>query len=521
MTGQAYRGVCHEDASRRSRPDRPAGHLRVRRMRLGVSAGDRRCACSGSVGTSGACAVDAPPQPPGGGRSPSAADEFRDAADRASSRSARPRCDDGRSGRLPGHRGRRRAPVRGHPGPLVRQPGRDAGRRPAPRARGPARRGRRGRRTASSGCRSTSPCGSTASSSTASRSGCSTRSGRSTARCVLVNDRDAERDRASGWLPDPWDVDDVVVRESGPILGFFDEETAPYADAVMSGPRGLAGDRPRGRAGLVRAGRGLRHLRPHRPRGAQSHATSWETGGVAYPGPGPPGLERGRRLSLRRQPGRAPTTACSASSCCATSWPTSRWPAGTTQARAGWRRAPAEYVSRSQYPADAATADGGLRRGRTSARPYPAWPTARSSTPTPTLSYGLAAAACTYLAATRGAQSLWALMDAFAAERRRLGQAEPLSATQVDAVLLREIGLDSRALARAAVGVGDRRRAEPGSRPPSSRPATGGRPVRVRTASRSHACAPASSSGHATSRSTVSLGRCSRALWCSTTSGRM
>ena len=50
----------------------------------------------------------------------------------------------------------------------------------------------------------------------------------------LVNDRDAARDRRAGWLPDPWDIDDVVVRESGSILAFFDEETAPYADSVMT-----------------------------------------------------------------------------------------------------------------------------------------------------------------------------------------------------------------------------------------------------------------------------------------------
>ena len=51
---------------------------------------------------------------------------------------------------------------------------------------------------------------------------------------VLVDDRDAEGDRRTGWLPDPWDVAHVVVRGSGPVLGLFDEETEPYANAVMS-----------------------------------------------------------------------------------------------------------------------------------------------------------------------------------------------------------------------------------------------------------------------------------------------
>ncbi len=63
--------------------------------------------------------------------------------------------------------------------------------------------------------------------------------------------------------------------------------------------------------------------------------------------------------------------------------------------------------------------------------------------------YALAAAVCTYLAATRGPQVLWDLMDAFTAERSQ--RAGDLSAAQVDAVLLREIGLDERGLVGAAL----------------------------------------------------------------------
>jgi hypothetical protein len=110
----------------------------------------------------------------------------------------------------------------------------------------------------------------------------------------------------------------------------------------------------------------------------------------------------------------------------------------------------AEYVSRTQYSAE--------QQRRMAAYVVSALGT---STPVlvngaefydyPDLSYELAATACTYLAATRGRQSLWDLMDAFTAERPRLGQVEQLSAAQVDAVLLREIGLDNRRLARAAV----------------------------------------------------------------------
>ena len=69
----------------------------------------------------------------------------------------------------------------------------------------------------------------------------------------------------------------------------------------------------------------------------------------------------------------------------------------------------------------------------------------------PDVGYGLAAAACTYLAATRGEQRLWELMDAFTAERGRLGGAGPVTGAQADAVLVRETGLDSRELARRAL----------------------------------------------------------------------
>jgi hypothetical protein len=264
----------------------------------------------------------------------------------------------------------------------------------------------------------------------------------------LVNDRDAERDRRAGWLPDPWDVGDVVVRESGSILAFFDEETAPYADAVMQDLKAsqetVLAAVPEWSGQLVAYDisdlTGLEKRSPMR---------LWETGGVAYPVPVRPGSHKvaavrfivnpdvahnglRREFLLRHELAHVALGSRDDES--------PRWLV----------EGAAEYVSWTQYTAE-------------QQRRMAAYVVAYVGTSTPVLvngaefyaypdaNYMLAATACTYLAATRGRQSLWDLMDAFTAERPRLGQAEQLSATQVDAVLLREIGLDNRGLARAAV----------------------------------------------------------------------
>lgn len=265
---------------------------------------------------------------------------------------------------------------------------------------------------------------------------------------VLVNDRDAERDRREGWLPDPWDVGDVVVRQSGSILGIFDEETAPYANAVMkdlkASQRTVLAAVPDWSGQLVAYDisdlTGLEKRTPMRV---------WETGGVAYPVPVRPGSRKvaayrfvvnpdvahngsQREFLLRHELTHVALGSRDDES--------PRWLA----------EGAAEHVSWTQYPAE-------------QQRLMAAYVTVYLDTSTPSLAngtefyvnphlnYQLAATVCTYLAATRGTQTLWDLMDAFAAERPRLGQTEPLSATQTDALLLREIGLDSRGLARAAV----------------------------------------------------------------------
>jgi len=264
----------------------------------------------------------------------------------------------------------------------------------------------------------------------------------------LVNDRDAERDRRAGWLPDPWDVGDVVVRERGSILAFFDEETAPYADAVMqdleASQQTVVAAVPDWSGQLVAYDisdlTGLEKRTPMR---------LWETGGVAYPVMVRPGSRQVAAVrfivnpdvahnSLRREFLLRHELAHVALGSRDDASP--RWLV----------EGAAEYVSRTEYTAE-------------QQRRMAAYVVAYLDTSTavlvngaefyayPDLNYLLAATACTYLAATRGRQSLWDLMDAFAAERPRLGQAEPLSATQIDAVLLREIGLDNRGLALAAV----------------------------------------------------------------------
>ncbi|WP_457208126.1 hypothetical protein [Nocardioides sp. P5_C9_2] len=265
---------------------------------------------------------------------------------------------------------------------------------------------------------------------------------------VLVDDRDAERDRRTGWLPDPWDVAHVVVRENGPILGFFDEETEPYANAVM---KDLTASRRTVLAAVPDwSGRVVAYdisdLTALEERTPMDVA---ETGGVAYPVPARPGSSRvaayrfvvnpdvvhndlQREFLLRHELAHVAL-------------------AGRDDQSPRWLvEGAAEYVSRSHYSV------GQQRR-------MAAYVLAYLGASAPRLvdgaefyadadaSYGMAGAACTYLAATRGTRSLWNLMDAFTAERRRLGQAAPLSSRQVDAVLAREIGLDERSLARAAV----------------------------------------------------------------------
>ena len=264
----------------------------------------------------------------------------------------------------------------------------------------------------------------------------------------LVNDRDAKRDRRADWIPDPWDVGNVVVRESGSILGFFDEETAPYADSVMhdleASQETVLAAVPGWSGRLVAYDisdlTGLEERTPMR---------LWETGGVAYPVMVRPGSHKVAAVRFIVNPDVAHNSlqrefllrhelahvALGSRDDASPRWLT---------------EGAAEYVSRTEYTADQQRLMAGYV-ARYLNTTDPVLVNGAEFYSNPDLNYQLAAAACTFLAATRGTQTLWDLMDAFSAERPRLGQAAPLSAEQIDAVLLREIGLDSRGLARTAI----------------------------------------------------------------------
>lgn len=260
----------------------------------------------------------------------------------------------------------------------------------------------------------------------------------------LVNDRNSERDRRTGWLPDPWDVGDVEVRESGSILAFFDEDTAPYADAVMkdlkSSQETVLAAVPGWSGQLVAYDisdfAGLEKRTPMK---------LWETGGVAYPVPVRPGSDEVAAVrfivnpdvvhnSLQREfllPHELTHVALGSRDDASPRWLT---------------EGAAEYVSRSEYSVEQQRRMAGFAMtylGVTA----PVLVNGSDFYANPNTNYEVAAAACTYLAVTRGEDVLWDLMDAFTAEADQM----PMSAAQIDAILEREIGLDSPTLARESV----------------------------------------------------------------------
>ena len=268
--------------------------------------------------------------------------------------------------------------------------------------RGRARAGAEAPRAASSSCRSTSPCGSTASSSTASRSGCSTRSGRSTARSCSSTTATPRRDRRDGLAPGPLGR----RRRGGPrerarSSRFFDEETAPYADR-----RHEATSRPRRRRSSLRCrtgpGSSWPTTSPTSPasRSAPPCACGRRAASPIPSRSAPARADRG--LSLHRQSGRGPQQPEARVPAAPRAGPRGAGQQGRRTALAGWRRAPPSTCPGPSTPPTQQRLMAAYVRVLPRHRPHPPWPTARSSTSTPTLNYALAAAACTYLAATRG-----------------------------------------------------------------------------------------------------------------------
>ena len=159
---------------------------------IGGQRGDRRCPARGAVLRLVHRDRGRAAHRPGTGATRSARSEFRRRPRSSSSSSARPPCASGRSGRLPGHRGRRRAAVRGHAGPAGSTTCRPCRSAVCASSLVEERcRGRRAPEWRAPGCRSTSPCGSTASSTRSVTQRLLYTFRQATARCVLVDDRDA------------------------------------------------------------------------------------------------------------------------------------------------------------------------------------------------------------------------------------------------------------------------------------------------------------------------------------------
>jgi hypothetical protein len=50
----------------------------------------------------------------------------------------------------------------------------------------------------------------------------------------LTSDRNIQNDALTGWLPAPWDVAEIDVRETGGVLGVFDQKTRGDAESLMA-----------------------------------------------------------------------------------------------------------------------------------------------------------------------------------------------------------------------------------------------------------------------------------------------
>lgn len=266
---------------------------------------------------------------------------------------------------------------------------------------------------------------------------------------LLAADRDARADKRAAWLPDPWDVSHVVVRQTDSILAIFDEDTSVYADAVMK-------DLEASRRTVMDAlpdwsGRfvaydisDLTNIEERSPMKVS------ETGGLAYPVLARPGSRKvaayrfvvnpdaahnglQREFLLRHELAHVALAARDDHS-----------PQWLVEGAAG-------YVESSHYSFEQQRAMAAYSLSGVGSEVQPL-ANGGEFYANPELSYALAAAACTYLVQTRGPDVLWELMDAFAEEDRRQGPGSGMSAEAADAVLVRETGLDNAGLTVAALG---------------------------------------------------------------------
>ncbi len=272
---------------------------------------------------------------------------------------------------------------------------------------------------------------------------------------VLAADHDARTDRRAEWVPDPWDVSHLVVRQSDSVLALFDEDTSLYADAVMK-------DLEASRRTVMTAfpewsGRFVAYdISDVTNIEERSPMSVSDTGGLAYPVYTRPGSDRVAAYRFVVNPDVAHDTMqrgfllrheLAHVALASRDDHSPRW-----LVEGG-----AEYVARSDYSPElqrqiAAFGLSGL------GSQLPRLANGGDFYTNAELNYASAAAACTYLVATRGPDVLWDLMDAFNGDQRLHGSDSGLSAEAADAVLVREIGLDNAGLTvatlRWAVGFG-------------------------------------------------------------------
>ena len=265
---------------------------------------------------------------------------------------------------------------------------------------------------------------------------------------LLVADRDARTDKEGGWLPEPWDIAHVVVRQSASVLAFFDEETSPYADAVM---KDLEASRLTVLAALPEwsgtlVAYDISDLTGLEKRSPMSLA---ETAGIAYPIYARPGSRQvaayrfvvnpqaahnglEREFLLRHELTHI-----------ALADRDDRSPVWLVEGAAG-------YVEGSHLPPEQQRYMSAYAVSALGAQ-VPVLGNGRDFYQNAEAQYPLAAAACSYLVATRGPDVLWDLMDAFTQASNLSDSGGSLTGQQVDELLVREIGLDTAGLTLATI----------------------------------------------------------------------